>query len=53
MFLPNNSKFILTTLFSLLVLLSNNSHVFSHEGESHRSKGLHFSHPLISDSPIY
>ena len=35
----------------MLVLLSNNSYVFSHEGESHRVKGLHFSHPLISESP--
>ena len=44
-------KIGLITFFSLLVLLSYNSYVFSHVGESHRDKGLHFSHPLISESP--
>lgn len=38
-------------IFLLVVFIENVDFTVAHEGESHSKKGLHFSHPLITESP--
>jgi len=45
------SKRFFTCFIFLILLTANSNYLFAHEGESHTKKGLHFSHPLISESP--
>jgi len=45
------SKRFFTCFIFLILLTANNNFLSAHEGESHTKKGLHFSHPLISESP--
>ena len=45
------SKRFFTCFIFLILLTANSNSLSAHEGESHAEKGLHFSHPLISESP--
>ncbi len=45
------SKRFFTCFIFLILLTANSNFLSAHEGESHAEKGLHFSHPLISESP--
>jgi len=45
------SKRIFTSFIFLILLAVSSNFLFAHEGESHAKKDLHFSHPLISESP--
>ncbi len=45
------SKRFITCFIFLILLTANSNFLSAHEGESHTKKGLHFSHPLISESP--
>lgn len=42
---------LFTSAIFLLGLLSSNISLYAHEEESHQIQGLHFSHPLITESP--
>jgi hypothetical protein len=44
-------KRFFTCFLFLILLTANSSFLSAHEGESHAKKSLHFSHPLISESP--
>ncbi len=47
----NANRIIVLLVFCSFTPLCKSGYVFSHETESHSSKGLHFSHPLVSESP--
>ena len=44
-------RIIMTLLFSLFILSISGSDVLSHEESGTNGSGLHFSHPLITESP--